>query len=77
MLSSFAHARCILIRISVTLSDASDDLTPHPSIVIELHLCLSMYYEMNVADDSYLYHKLIDYTYMLRIGCKPSILITF
>jgi hypothetical protein len=38
MLSGFAHARCILIRISVTLSDMSDDLPPHPNVVIELHL---------------------------------------
>jgi hypothetical protein len=27
-------------------------------------------------DKSYLYHKLIDYTCMLSIGCKPMILIT-
>jgi hypothetical protein len=27
-------------------------------------------------DKSYLYHKLIDHTYMLSIGCKPMILIT-
>jgi hypothetical protein len=30
--------RCILIQISVTLSDMSDDLLPHPNVVIELQL---------------------------------------
>jgi hypothetical protein len=31
-------ARCILIRISVTLSDMSDHLLPRSNVVIELHL---------------------------------------
>jgi hypothetical protein len=54
----------------------TDDLPPHPNIVIKLPLCLYMYYEMNDDDDKYLYHKLLDYTCMLSIGCKPMILIT-
>jgi hypothetical protein len=39
----------------------------HPNIVIELHLCLYMRYEIDVEDDNYLYHKLIDYTCMFSI----------
>jgi hypothetical protein len=35
-----------------------------------------MFIEIDVDDDNYLYHKLIDYTCMLRVGCKPMILIT-
>jgi hypothetical protein len=54
----------------------SDDLSPHPNIVIELHLCLYMSYDIDVDDDNYLYHKLIDYTCMLGIRCKHIILIT-
>jgi hypothetical protein len=65
-----------LIRISVTLSDMSDDLPPHPNIVIELSLCLYMSYEIDVEDDNYVYHKLIDYTCMLSISGKHMILIT-
>jgi hypothetical protein len=53
----------------------SDDLPPHPNIVIELHLCLYMSYEIDVDDDNYLYHNLIDYTCMISIGCKPMIMI--
>jgi hypothetical protein len=41
-------ARCILIRISVSLSDMSDDLPPRPNIVIKLSLCLHMYYDIDV-----------------------------
>jgi hypothetical protein len=37
---------------------------------------IHMYIEIDVDDDKYLYHKLIDYTCMLSIGCKPMILIT-
>jgi hypothetical protein len=33
-------------------------------------------YEIDVDDDKYLYHKLIDYTCMLGIRCKHIILIT-
>jgi hypothetical protein len=65
-----------LIRISATLSDMSGDLPPHPNIVIELHLCLYMSYGIGVDDDNYLYHKLVDYTCMISIGCKPMIMIT-
>jgi hypothetical protein len=61
----------------MTLSDMSDDLPPHPNVVIKLSLCLYMYYEMNVDDDKYLYQMLFDNTCMLRIGCKPMILVTF
>jgi hypothetical protein len=75
-LSDFVLARCILIRISVTLSDMSNDLLPHPNIVIELHLCLYMSYEMDVDDDNYLYQLLFDNTCMLSIGCKPMMLST-
>jgi hypothetical protein len=75
VLSGF-FVRCILIRISATLSDMSDDLPPHPNVVIKLHLCLYMYYEMNVVDDKYLYQILIAYTCMLSIGCKPIMLST-
>jgi hypothetical protein len=35
-----------------------------------------MYIENNVNDNNYLYHKLIDYTYMLSVGWKPMMLIT-
>jgi hypothetical protein len=56
---------------STTLSDMSDDLPPHPNIVIQLHLYLYMYYEMNVVDDKYLYEILIDYTCMVSIAYKP------
>jgi hypothetical protein len=76
VLSGFTLVGCILIQISVTLSDMSDDLPPHPNIVIELHLCLYMSYEIDVDADNYLYHKLIDYTCMLNIGCKPMMLST-
>jgi hypothetical protein len=31
-------ARCILIRISMTLSDMSDGMPPRSNVVIELHL---------------------------------------
>jgi hypothetical protein len=65
-----------LIRISVTLSDMSDDLSPHPNVVIKLSLCFHMYHEIDVDDKSYLYQKLINYNCMFRIGCKPMILIT-
>jgi hypothetical protein len=37
---------------------------------------IHMYYELNVDDDNYLYHKLFRYTCMLRIGCTPMMLIT-
>jgi hypothetical protein len=32
---------------------------------------IHIYIEIDIDDDNYLYHKLIDYTCMLRIGCKP------
>jgi hypothetical protein len=54
----------------------SDDLLPHPNVVIELHLCLYMAYDMNVGDDNYSCHKLIDYSCMLSIGYKPMMLST-
>jgi hypothetical protein len=54
----------------------SDNLPPHPNVVIELHLCLYMCYEIDVEDDNYLYNKLIDYTWMFSIRCKPIIIIT-
>jgi hypothetical protein len=53
----------------------SDDMPPHPNIVIELHLCLYMSYEIDVDDDNYSYHKLMNYTCMISIGCKPVIMI--
>jgi hypothetical protein len=37
---------------------------------------IHMYVEIDVDYDNYLYHKFIDYTCMLSIGCKPMILIT-
>jgi hypothetical protein len=43
---------CILIQISVPLSDMSDDLPPHSNIVIKLYLCLYMSYEIDVDDDT-------------------------
>jgi hypothetical protein len=55
----------------MTLSDVSDDFPPNPNVVIKLSVCLYLYHEMNVDDDKYLYHKLIDITCMFRIGCKP------
>jgi hypothetical protein len=33
-------------------------------------------YEMYVDHDNYLYHKLIDNTCMISIGCKPMMLST-
>jgi hypothetical protein len=51
VLSGFSLAKCTFIRISATLLDMSDDLSPHPNVVIELHLCLYMFYEMNVIHD--------------------------
>jgi hypothetical protein len=39
VLSGCSLARCILIRISVRLSDMTDDLLLQPNVVIELHLC--------------------------------------
>jgi hypothetical protein len=36
-----------------------------------------LYIEMDVDDDNYLYQKLIDYTCMISMGCKPMILIIF
>jgi hypothetical protein len=54
----------------------SDDLPPHPNVIIKLSLCLYMSYEIDVEVDNYLYHKLIDYTCMLNINCKHMILIT-
>jgi hypothetical protein len=56
-------------------SNMSDDLPPHPNVVIEFHLCLYMSYEMEV-DDNYLYQILFDYICMISIGCKPMIIIT-
>jgi hypothetical protein len=76
VLSGFSLTRCILICISMTLSNMSDDLPPHPNVVIKLSLCLHMYYEIDVDDEKYLYQKLFNYTCMLSIGCKPMILIT-
>jgi hypothetical protein len=76
VLSGFTLARCILIRISVTLLDMSDDLLTHPNVVIELHLCLYMSYEMDVDDDNYLCQMLFDNTCMLILGCKPMMLST-
>jgi hypothetical protein len=35
-----------------------------------------MSYEIDVDDDNHLYHKVIDYTCMISIGCKPMIMIT-
>jgi hypothetical protein len=32
---------------------------------------IHLYIEIDIDDDNYLYHKLIDYSCMLRIGCKP------
>jgi hypothetical protein len=37
---------------------------------------LYMSYEIDVEDDNYLYHKLIDYTCMFSIRCKSIIIIT-
>jgi hypothetical protein len=36
---------------------------------------IHMYIEIDVDADNCLYRKLIDYTWMLSIGCKPMILI--
>jgi hypothetical protein len=36
---------------------------------------IHMYIEIDVEVDKYVYHKLIDYTFMLSIGCKHMILI--
>jgi hypothetical protein len=66
---------CILIRISVALSDMSDHLLSHPNVVIKLHLCLYMSYAMDVGGN-YLYQMLFDNTCMLSIGYKPMMLNT-
>jgi hypothetical protein len=47
-----------------------DACSSHLNIVIELHLCLYMSYEIDVEDDNYLYHKLIDYTCMFSVGAN-------
>jgi hypothetical protein len=60
----------------MTLLDMSDDLPPHPNVVIQLSSCLYTYHEIDVDDDNYLYQILIGYTGMLTIGCKPMMLIT-
>jgi hypothetical protein len=36
----------------------------------------NMYIEMDDDHDNYLYHKLIDNTCMLSIGCKPKMIST-
>jgi hypothetical protein len=37
---------------------------------------IHMAYGMDVDDYNYLYHKLIDITCMISIGCKPMMLST-
>jgi hypothetical protein len=37
---------------------------------------IHMYIEIDVDDNNYLYHKLIDYTCMLSTGYKPMMLST-
>jgi hypothetical protein len=37
---------------------------------------IHMSYELNIDDDNYLYHKLIDFTFMLSLSCKHMIPIT-
>jgi hypothetical protein len=46
------------------------------NVVIELYLYLYMSYEIDVEDDNYLYHRLIDYTCRFSIGCKPIMITT-
>jgi hypothetical protein len=53
----------------------SDDLPPHPNVVIELHFCSHMSYEIDV-DGNCLYQMLFDNTCLLSIGCKPMMLST-
>jgi hypothetical protein len=74
VLSGCSLARCILIRIFATLSDMSDDLPPHPNVVIEPSFMIYLAYEMDDDYDNYLYHKLNDITCMISIGCKPMMI---
>jgi hypothetical protein len=60
----------------MTLSDMSNDLPPYPNVVIKLSLCLYLYHVIDDEENRYLYQILFDYTCMLRIGCKPVMLIT-
>jgi hypothetical protein len=53
-----------------------DDLTPMSECSNWTSFMIHMFYEIDVDYDNYLYHMLIDYTCMLRIGCKPTILNT-
>jgi hypothetical protein len=46
------------------------------NIVIVSSFMIHKYYEIHVDDKNYLYQILFDYTCMLRIGCKPMMLIT-
>jgi hypothetical protein len=55
------------------MGDGSIPMSEHSN---RTSFMIHMYIEIDVNDDNYLYHKLIDYTCMLSIGCKPIILIT-
>jgi hypothetical protein len=55
----------------MTPSDISDGLIPVSERSNYTSFMIHMYIEIDVDDDNYLYQKLIDYTCMLRIGCKP------
>jgi hypothetical protein len=66
----------LLIRISTTPSNMSEACSLCSNVVILPSFMIYKYYEIDVDDKNYLYLKLFDYTCMLRIGCKPMILIT-
>jgi hypothetical protein len=69
-----------LIRISLTPSDIGDVLFDvfkcSNSIFTMLYLYLEMDIGYLVVNKMFNISKLFDYTCMLRIGCKPMILIT-
>jgi hypothetical protein len=60
----------------MTPSDMGDGLIPMSKRSNWTSFMIHMAYEMYDDDDNYLYHKLIDNTCILSIGCKPMMLST-
>jgi hypothetical protein len=53
-----------------------DGLIPMLEYSNQTSFMIHMYIKNDVDDKNYLYQILIGYTSMLRIGCKPMMLIT-
>jgi hypothetical protein len=60
----------------MTPFDTGDDLIPVSKRSNSTSLMIHLAYEMYVDHDNYLYHKLIENTCMISIGCKPMMLST-